>query len=188
MRHRALVLPAILSMLASACSGGANMAALPSLASADQQYRLAPGDKIKLYVQGLNDLNNEYVVGDSGTLSLPYVQVVPVAGRSLQEIEQLIATRLAEQQILRSPVVSAQHVALRPFYILGEVRNPGEYAYKPGMTVMAAAALAGGFTYRATTGKVAITRTIDGREVTGSATQNTTVLPGDRIRVLERWF
>jgi protein involved in polysaccharide export with SLBB domain len=133
-------------------------------------------------------MNNEYVVGDSGTISLPYVQQVQATGRTLGEVQQEIQASLAQQQILKNPVVNVEHVALRPFYILGEVRNPGEYAFRPGTTVISAVAMAGGFTYRASKSKVTITRLVNGRPVTGSADQQALIMPGDRILVSERWF
>lgn len=177
------------AFLVSGCVGGGGPGGLPPLPPlASQEYRLGTGDKIRLNVYGLDAMNAEYTVGDSGFLSLPMIQGVSVAGMTLRELEQAIANKLREQQILREPTVNVQYVALRPFYIMGEVRNPGEYAFRPGMTVQSAVALAGGFTYRATTGAVAITRVVNGREITGSATQDTPVIPGDRIRVFEKWF
>jgi polysaccharide export outer membrane protein len=81
-----------------------------------------------------------------------------------------------------------QAVELRPYYVMGEVNQPGEFRYREGMTVMAALSAAGGYTYRANVGKVAITRTVGGKEVTARADENTAIEPGDRIRVYERWF
>jgi polysaccharide export outer membrane protein len=187
-QRRILAFAAALAAIGGGCSSsGSNLAPLP-VSGATQEYRLAAGDKIRLQVYGLDSFNNDYVVGDSGMLSLPMIGSIPVAGMTLAEVEQNIERGLAERQILREPVVNAQHVLLRPFYIMGEVRNPGEYAYRPGTTVMSAVALAGGFTYRASSRSVAVTRTINGREVTGSATQQTKVEPGDRIHVFEKWF
>lgn len=189
MRRTSLFSVLAAAVLVSGCAGGggpSSLRPLPPLAS--QEYRLGTGDKIRLNVYGLDAMNAEYTVGDSGFLSLPMIQGVTVAGMTLRDVEQAIANKLREQQILRDPVVNVQYVTLRPFYIMGEVRNPGEYAFRPGTTVQSAVALAGGFTYRATTGAVAITRVVNGREVTGSARQDTPIIPGDRIRVFEKWF
>jgi polysaccharide biosynthesis/export protein len=187
-QRRVLAIAAAFTAISTACSaGGSSLSPLPISAST-QEYRLAAGDKIRLQVYGLDSFNQEYVIGDSGLLSLPMIGSLPVAGLTLAEVEQNVGRRLAEQKILREPVVNAQHVQLRPFYIMGEVRNPGEYAFRPGTTVMSAVALAGGFTYRASSRSVAVTRTVNGRELTGSATQETKIEPGDRIRVFEKWF
>ena len=179
---------AAVMVMVSSCGagGGGGLPPLPRVSN--QDYRLGTGDKIRLNVYGLDAMNAEYTVGDSGFLSLPMIQGIQVSGLTLREAEQAIAAKLSQQQILREPVVNVQYVTLRPFYVLGEVRNPGEYTFRPGTTVQSAVAMAGGFTYRASTGQVAVTRTIGGREITGSATQDMPVLPGDRIRVFEKWF
>lgn len=183
------VIVATASMLMMvACSSGANVAPLSASSAADQEYRLGAGDKISVYVYGLDQFNHEYVVGDSGTLSFPLIQTLSVSGRTLRELELMIASKLANEKILRDPVVTAQSVTLRSFYVTGEVRNPGEYAFRPGTTVFSAIALAGGFTYRASTRQVVITRMVGGQSVRGSATQDSKVMPGDRIEVVEKWF
>ena len=180
---------AAVSAMVSSCAAGGGPTGLPPIpAPASQEYRLGSGDKIRLNVYGLDAMNAEYTVGDSGFLSLPLIQGVPVAGLTLREVEQAIATKLSQQQILREPVVNVQTVTLRPFYIMGEVRNPGEYPYRPGMTVQSAVATAGGFTYRAANRVVAVTRVVNGQDVVGSAPLNAPVMPGDRIRVFEKWF
>lgn len=190
MRRTSLVTSlAALTFAVSSCgagSAGTGLAPLPPLASTE--YQLDAGDKIRLNVFGLDAMNNEYVVGDSGYLSLPMVQGVSVSGLTAREVEQAIARKLAEGQILREPSVNVQVITSRPFYVLGEVRNPGEYAYRPGMTVQSAVAMAGGFTYRAATKQVVVTRRINGRDVMGAATQTTPITAGDRIRVAEKWF
>lgn len=179
---------AAVTVMVSSCAAGGPGGLAPLPPSASQEYRLGTGDKIRLSVYGLDAMNAEYTVGDSGYLSLPLIQGIQVSGLTLREAEQAIAAKLSQQQILREPVVNVQYVALRPFYILGEVRNPGEYPFRPGTTVQSAVAMAGGFTYRASTRQVAVTRIINGREVTGSATQDMPIIPGDRIRVFEKWF
>jgi polysaccharide biosynthesis/export protein len=84
--------------------------------------------------------------------------------------------------------VAVEVIAYRPIYVLGEVNKPGQYAYQPGMTVVTAAAVAGGFTYRAVEGYAAIVRTVGGKAIEGRASRQTFVQPGDVITVLERRF
>jgi polysaccharide export outer membrane protein len=75
----------------------------------------------------------------------------------------------------------------RPFYIIGEVNNPGSFEYVNGMTVINAVALAGGFTYRADQDDIVISRGgSSGPEI--EAAPDTEVLPGDIIEVQERFF
>ena len=75
----------------------------------------------------------------------------------------------------------------RPFYIYGEVGEAGQYPYSSGMTVLNAIAVAGGYTYRAANDRVYITRG-KGNEVEYPASQAVKILPGDVIRVPERFF
>jgi polysaccharide export outer membrane protein len=79
-------------------------------------------------------------------------------------------------------------VSYRPVFILGEVSKPGQYPYQPGMTVLTAVAVAGGFTYRAVTDYASILRTADGHAVEGRVPRNMLVQPGDVIDIYERHF
>jgi polysaccharide export outer membrane protein len=111
-----------------------------------------------------------------------------VRGKTFREIEDAIENTYRTAGILTNPLVTVQPGELRPFYVMGEVNKPGEYAYRQGMTVLAALSAAGGYTYRAQTGSVAITRTTNGQNVEARGTEDTPIQPGDRIRVYERWF
>jgi polysaccharide export outer membrane protein len=112
---------------------------------------------------------------------------VPARGHTLDQLERNIASRLA-QGYLRSPNVAAEIVTYRPFFILGEVRNPGQYPFVAGMTVRTAVAIAGGFTPRAAKRKVSISRQIRGQVVHGSVALEHPIRPGDTINVDERFF
>ncbi len=79
-------------------------------------------------------------------------------------------------------------IAYRPVFVLGEVNRPGQYPYQPGMTVVTAAAVAGGFTYRAVEDTASIVRTVNGKSVEGRAGRETLVRPGDVITIYERTF
>jgi polysaccharide export outer membrane protein len=76
----------------------------------------------------------------------------------------------------------------RPVFILGEVSKPGEYPYQPGMTVLTAVAIAGGFTYRAETDYASILRTTEKQPVEGRVPRGMEVRPGDVIDIYERYF
>jgi polysaccharide export outer membrane protein len=84
--------------------------------------------------------------------------------------------------------VSADVVAYRPYYILGEVTKPGQYPYAVGLTVTKAVATAGGFTYRANHKQVFVTREGTNQEIPLAITASAWIGPGDTIRVAERYF
>lgn len=158
---------------------------LPRIASAaPAEYRLGPGDHLRISVLGLDQMNNSYIVGDTGAIALPLVDVVPVGGKSVREVEAAIAGRLLQRQLVLDPKVTAQVETYRPFFILGEVQKPGSYPYVPGMSVLTAASLAGGYTFRADTKRAEITR----QSRKGIASADAAVMPGDIVRVREGWF
>ena len=105
----------------------------------------------------------------------------------MDELEERIIDKLRPDYLL-NPQVSVEVLNYRPFYILGEVRVPGSYAYVNGMTVVNAVAMAGGFTYRAKETEVVIIRANDPSKSKARASQETTVLPGDVIEIPERFF
>src|SRR3546814_10219849 len=97
----------------------------------------------------LDALTNSYLVSDTGFVSLPLIGNIPAKGKTVGELQDQITKILLDQQILRSPSVNVQVTKYRPFYIMGEVAKPGEYPYRPGMTVLTAVSTAGGYTFRA---------------------------------------
>ena len=165
----------------------AALAFIPQAMSTEPGYILGPGDKIRVTVFGQEDLSGEFEVDAAGTVALPLIQTVPAQGKTPQQLEKEIASRL-EPDFVRNPRVSVEVLTYRPFYIYGEVLKPGGYPYVNGMTVHNAIALAGGFTYRARTSSVIIRRTKDGTVSEDKAELNAVVEPGDVIEVRERYF
>jgi polysaccharide export outer membrane protein len=148
-------------------------------------YRLDSGDKLRVIVFGEDDLSGEFEVDGTGTVSLPLTGQVGARGLTLREFEAAVEAMLSNGY-LKDPRVSAEVLNHRPFYIIGEVQEGGEYPFVSGMNVLTAVALAGGYSYRANTAKVYITREAEELELPASA--DTRVLPGDVIRVPERFF
>jgi protein involved in polysaccharide export with SLBB domain len=150
-------------------------------------YRLGPGDKIRVTVFGHEDLSGEFEVDGSGNVSLPLIRNVPAQGLTVSQLEQAVIDRL-QPDYLKDPSVSVEVLNYRPFYIYGEVNQPGSYPYVSGMTVLNAIAMAGGFTYRAKKSEVQIIRSDDTSKTPLEGGPDTQVLPGDVIEVPERFF
>lgn len=132
--------------------------------------------------------NTTYIVSDEGAVSLPILGTVAVSGKSTAQAEKQIADALLARQLAVQPNVSVQIVKYRPFFILGEVKNPGAYAYVPGMSVLTAISIAGGHTFRANRKTYGISRTANGSIVKGKAVETTPLLPGDTVIIYEAWF
>jgi polysaccharide export outer membrane protein/exopolysaccharide production protein ExoF len=129
-----------------------NMIAGPAGAA---NYLLGPQDKVRIKVyewRAARDeifewdgLNDEFTVGAAGTLSLPFAGEVEAAGTTTGELATRIAERLRSGMDLgRRPDTSVEIVRFRPFYIVGRVDHPGEFPYRPGLTVLQALSVAGG--------------------------------------------
>lgn len=151
-------------------------------------YRLNPGDKMRIIVYGQNHLTGDYALDNAGLLSFPLAGQIKAAGMTPGELERTIKSKL-DPDYIRGASVSVEVASKRPFYIIGEVRNPGSYPYVSGISVFNAVALAGGYTYRARENSFYIKRTgKDGQIVRVAATSNTVIRPGDTIQVRERYF
>ena len=150
-------------------------------------YRLGSGDRIVVTVFGHEDLSGEFELDGEGRIALPLVGEVQLGERRLREAEALIASRLTPDYLV-NPRVSIQVANYRPFYILGEVKQPGSYAYVNGLSVVQAVAIAGGYTYRARQSRVSIQRARDPERQQQPAGPDTVVLPGDIVNVPERYF
>lgn len=150
-------------------------------------YTLGPGDQIRLTVFRHEDLSGEFALDGEGFFALPLVGEILGGGMTARQLENEIEVRLKSGGYLVDPQVSIEVLNYRPFYIIGEVNNPGSYQYVNGMNVINAVALAGGFTYRADQDDIIITRGgANGDELDADLT--TSVLPGDIVEVTERFF
>jgi polysaccharide export outer membrane protein len=171
-------------------AGGAYAAAPYGYASASPYappYALDSGDKLRIVVFGQDGISNSYIVDASGNVNLPLVGAVPARGISTQQLSQMIVGRL-KQGYVREPHVTVEVETYRPFFILGEVTNPGQYPYIADMTVEKAIAIAGGFAPRASKGNVEITRNVPGQQFKGQVPLTYPMRPGDTVVVKERWF
>jgi polysaccharide export outer membrane protein len=176
----------LLCLFAVACAPGRGLPELPP--STPGAYRLGSGDVVRLITFGEDALTGEFRVSDSGMIALPLVGGVRAEGLSPDALAVRVGQALVKANILRSPSVSAEVVAYRPIFVLGEVSKSGQYPYQPGMTVVTAVAVAGGFTYRAIQDYASVVRTQDGVTIEGKARRQTLVQPGDVITVFERKF
>jgi len=158
-----------------------------SAAPAQTEYVLGPGDKLRVTVFGNDDLTSETEVDPSGQVTLPLIQQVPATGKTVPQLEDEIRKRLSPD-FVKNPRLSIEVLNYRPFYIIGEVKNPGSYPFVAGMSVVNAIALAGGYTYRANKDEVQIVRSADPSRKSAPAQRNDIVLPGDVVEVKERLF
>jgi len=177
----------VLALLLAGCGGpGSGLPPLPT--GAPEAYRLGPGDQIRVITLSEDRLTGAFRVNDSGAIALPLLGTVHAAGLTTAELEHVLSARLVQSQLIRDPSVSVEVSVYRPIFVLGEVNHPGEYPYQPGMTVVGAVAVAGGFTYRAVEDRASIVRSIGGKAAEWRAERESFVRPGDVITIYERRF
>jgi polysaccharide export outer membrane protein len=155
--------------------------------SSEGEYTLGSGDVIRITVFGQDDLSVETRLSNVGIIRYPFLGDIRLVGKSVNEVELLIDSGLRGDYLI-DPSVSVTVIEYRPFFIDGEVNRPGGYPYQPGLTVEKAAALAGGYTERASKNLVSVRRNVSGREVTIEVQPSETIMPGDIVTVKQRFF
>lgn len=177
------------ALLLAGCTSGQELATLAP--PEDGSYRLGTGDHIRVITYDETQLTNSFTIGDDGTIAFPLIGTVRAAGLTSSQLASTISGSLETHKLISQPSVSVEITQYRPISVLGEVNHPGQYPYQPGMTMLDAVALAGGFTYRAVTGHASDWRNnghgseaaVEGRIDPGSDLE-----PGDVITVYERYF
>ncbi|TKB51977.1 polysaccharide biosynthesis/export family protein [Ferrimonas aestuarii] len=155
--------------------------------SASSDYALSSGDTISIHVYGEEDLTLETRLGESGVINYPYLGSIKIKGLTVSQLEQRLIGGLKGDYLI-NPSVHVSILEYRPFYIYGEVKNPGGYPYQPGLTLERAVALAGGLTERASQDKMTVTRMAGGRESKFKANMSTSIKPDDSILIKDSFF
>ena len=144
-------------------SGAQNPILFADVASLLSTYKLAAGDVISIRVFGEDDLSREKIrLSDAGTIPYPALGELKALGLTIGELERTITQGLKAGYLV-NPRVSVQIDEYRPFFINGMVERPGSYPFQPGLTVLKASSLAGGFKERASFGKISIIRKVMSR-------------------------
>jgi protein involved in polysaccharide export with SLBB domain len=167
-------------------SSGSSTSAGTSAASAND-YTLGVADKVRITVFNEATLTGEYPVNANGKISMPLIGEVQASGLTAGGLRVNIERMLADGYLI-NPRVGIDVLTFRPFYILGEVTKPGEYPSTAGLSVMNAVAKAEGFTYRANKKYVFIKRAGSAQEQKVKLSSDVMIMPGDTIRVGERFF
>jgi polysaccharide biosynthesis/export protein len=150
-------------------------------------YTLDSGDRLRIVVFGQEGLTNAYLVDAAGAIDMPLIGSVLARGATTEELSRRISAKLRDG-FIREPHVAVEVEAYRPFFILGEVTQPGQYPYVANMTAETAVAIAGGFTPRAFRRNLIVNRGTNGHAVRMTVPLTFPLRPGDTVNVQERWF
>lgn len=151
----ALVLPPGLFAMSAVGSVSVRAEVRAAAPASTTTYVLGPMDKVRIRVyqwRASKDeiiewpaLREEFTVGADGSLSLPLIGTTSTLGLTTADLARLIGERLKDRlKLLDPPDTAVEVVQYRPFFVVGDVEKPGEYPYRPGMSVLQAVALAGG--------------------------------------------
>ena len=152
------------------------LALTASVAAAQQQYQVRPGDALSIEVLQDSSLNRTVQVLPDGRINFPLAGTIAAAGRSSAQIEAALSTALADNYASPPTVF----VSIQPrerekpaavgtgtafsapeidIYFLGEVNRPGLVPVAPGTTFLQAIAVGGGLTRFAATKRIQLRRT-----------------------------
>jgi len=164
-----------------------NSAPATYMVETEGPYTLDTGDVLRVFVYGDDQISNQYMVDDNGSIAFPLVGPISVRGQTTQLAAARITAALANG-FMRNPNVAVEIATYRPFFIQGEVINSGQFPYVYGMTIRAAISTAGGFTDTADRTRVTIYRPNGDQMIKGNIELDFPVRPGDTIVVLDRWL
>jgi polysaccharide export outer membrane protein len=138
--------------------------AVPAALAQVGTYRIQPGDTIDITVLEDSDLNRRALVLPDGRVSVPLAGNIRVAGQTVGQVEQTIASQLEPNFAVRPNVFVAlasvvDDPGLQKVYVLGQVGSPGLREIEPGTTLLQAVSLAGGFGRFAATKRIQLRRT-----------------------------
>jgi protein involved in polysaccharide export with SLBB domain len=151
------------------------------------KYKLGSGDRIEISVFDETELSLVTLLGDTGIINYPFLGELKLTGLTVKQVEEKI-TKGLKGPYLVNPSVQVSVVEYRPFFIDGEVNQPGGYPYQPGLNISKAVALAGGFTERASKTSIYITRASDNNVKKIKVSLNDPIYPGDILEIEESFF
>jgi exopolysaccharide production protein ExoF len=112
---------------------------------AASDYIIRADDKLKIKIFQYPELSGEYTVSANGTISIAAIGEISIDGFSTKEVANRISERFVRAGLSDKPGTSVEVLQSRPVYVLGDVQKPGEYPFRPGVTVLQAVSFAGGW-------------------------------------------
>ena len=161
-------------------------------------YQIGAKDLLEIRVLEVPELNVERRVSEGGTLELPLLGAIPVAGLTAPEIRDRVEQMLRAKYVNRANVsIVVKEFTNKPVSVLGAVQKPGSLSISGRWTLIKAITAAGGLTPGAG-GKILVLRRADNglsdaleigtEELFQGTTQvgNIPILPGDVINIPPR--
>ena len=139
-------LTSLLFLVAALVPAIAGAQAPPPRPPASPSYRIGPADVLNIKVFD-EPLGGTFAVDSDGTITFPYLMRIEVRGKTLSEVEAIIAKGLQNGYVLRAQVsVQIETYRSRAIFVMGEVKSPGKYTIEGQATLLEVIAKAGAFT------------------------------------------
>jgi polysaccharide export outer membrane protein len=117
----------VMALAIAPCLAGA-VSAQGQVSAQGRDYRIGPGDVLKITVWGHEDLTRSAVVAADGRMPFPLIGDVPVASLTPTQLEVRLRERLGEYVVAPQVTVVVQEYRSQKVFVLGEVEKPGTYA------------------------------------------------------------
>ncbi|SDL92244.1 polysaccharide biosynthesis/export family protein [Aliiruegeria lutimaris] len=135
-----VVFVVILLLIPVLSGGGAATAQTP----APDNYTINVGDELEFDILDDDAPPQRFVIGSDGLVQLPFIGGVRVASLPVGEAREMIRRTYVDREIFISPGIDLSIASFRPIFVLGDVKQPGNYDYQPFLTAEQAVGLAGG--------------------------------------------
>ncbi len=133
-----------------------------------KDYKIGVGDVLKINTWKEKDLSfDALIVRNDGKITFPLLDDIQAAGRTTMELKKTIQTKLSKFVEAPTVTVTLVNPVSQKYYILGEVKNVGEYPLIKKLTVIQAFALAKGFTEWASKDAIILFRRTGGKDGQG---------------------
>ncbi len=156
-------------------------------------YRLGPGDKIRIEVYKDLQLSQSAQVRPDGKVTMPLIGDLTASDQTPIQLRNTITEALKEYMTNPSVTVIVVEVAVPTAYVMGEVKQPGAIQLQRDITVLQALALAGGLSDFADANDIRVLRPKAGTVETiafrykdalkGSSQSQMLLRPGDTVVV-----
>lgn len=113
---------------------------------------------------GVETAEQGYRVDSDGNIIFPILGKINVAGKSLKQVSELIGGMISEGGYIKDPLVSIEFLNFK-YTVLGAVNGKGTYTVDGDrITIIEAIAKAGDLSKEARLDRVAVIRTVDGKQ------------------------
>ena len=143
-------------------------------------YIVKPGDTLEISVWKEPDLQRQVLVRPDGAFSFPLVGEVDARGKTVADLNKLVADRLTKYISGAVVTISVQEIKGNKIFVLGQVNKPGEFIVNPSVNIMQALSMAGGMTPFAATNDIIVLRG-QGKDQTAMAFRYPEVVRGRRL-------